>query len=222
MFNLGRSGSNTIGEYKRLVDFPYRPDVVILQYFGNDVQDREPLFDPNAGSPDWPQIEKTLSASSSQSAAARLAGDTITRIAGSPFIIWCARALFTCDYLLYSSPPPGASPYLVRLMKEYASPAVWAAHEKDLRQFATYSRERGIPLVVLVFPFLQQLEVSRYYTQKVSAVFRGQGIAVVDMTDLVSDLSLSDRIVNNTDPHASPLVHRIAAEHLLPLVAGGH
>ena len=37
-------------------------------------------------------------------------------------------------------------------------PAVWSAHEIDLRQFVTYAKTRRTPLVVLVFPFLQQPE----------------------------------------------------------------
>ena len=38
VLNLGRNGSDTRDEYARLLNYPLEPDVLILQYFGNDIE----------------------------------------------------------------------------------------------------------------------------------------------------------------------------------------
>jgi lysophospholipase L1-like esterase len=222
VYNAGLSGSDTQDEYRRLLAFPVKPDAVILQYFGNDIEERASLYDPKAPSSDWPRVAQMLSQPDAQpGAAARVANTVLTGLAGSRLVALCANTLFACNYLAYLAPQPANTPYLEQLLRFYASPAVWSAHEADLRQFVTYSKTRQTPLVVLVFPFLQQPEVSRYYTQKVSAVFRNEGIPAVDLTDDVVRLPLRDRVANSNDPHASPRVHQIAAEHLLPFLRRG-
>jgi hypothetical protein len=215
VYNAGVSGSDTIDEFRRLVAFPVVPDVVVLQYFGNDIEGRVPLYDPHEPAGDAPAAASRPA--EPPDLATRVANDAVTRLAGSPALTSCANLLFACNYLA-NLVPLQTSDYVQQVLRYYASPTVWHAHEQDLRQFITYSKAHGTKLVVVVFPFLQLPEASRYWTQKVSGVFRREGIPAVDLTDDVLPLSVAERVVNSSNPHASPRVHQIAAERILQVL----
>jgi hypothetical protein len=215
VYNAGLSGSDTINEFERLVAFPVIPDVVILQYFGNDIERRVSLYDPREPSDTLPAAASRPGAP--PGLATRLANDVVTRLAGSRAIASCNYLLFACNYLANLAPLQ-TSGYADEMLRYFASPSVWHAHEQDLRQFIAYAKAHRARLIVVVFPFLQQPESSRYWTQKVSAVFRREGIPVVDLTDDVLPLSIADRVVNSSDPHASPRVHQIAADRILQVL----
>jgi hypothetical protein len=221
VYNAGQAGSGTKDEFERLQAFPMTPDLVILQYFGNDIEDMSPIFNPQDVQPGWAAVDAMFAAASddgSANPAISAASRLMSGLANSPFVQSCGPVSFACNYVAYSSPPTGAPPYLGQLLRMYATPAVWSAHETDLRRFVSYSKTRGIPLVVIVFPFMQQPVASRYYTEKVSSVFRDSGITVIDLASDVLTLRLRDRVANASDAHASAVVHRIAAERLLQVI----
>lgn len=79
-----------------------------------------------------------------------------------------------------------------------------------------YARENSIQLIVLVFPFLVDVEMSdSLYVNDIVNFFRTNKVSVINVSQLVKDVPVSERIVNNNDNHPSKLVNRIVAPEIL-------
>jgi hypothetical protein len=65
----------------------------------------------------------------------------------------------------------------------------------------------GVPVVLVIFPHLTDLDISAVYVDQVGGHFRARGAHVVDVRELVRDLPVRQRVVNAADFHASVIVH---------------
>ena len=69
-------------------------------------------------------------------------------------------------------------------------------------------------LIVVVIPVLNDLNFSIPFLNKVIPLFQDKGVTVINTVDLVKDIPVNQRIVNNNDAHASELVHKLIAVSL--------
>ena len=183
------TSSDSRGLFRGLVEFPWPPHVLVLSYFGNDLHEaaEELGFVPPAHVPygDLP----------------------------APVRAVVQRSYFL-DYLYWSWPRGELFGWWGFFQRAWGDPRVVALHERDLEKFVQYSRDRKVPMVVVLFPFLHDAETSALYVPRVKAFFEARGVRVIDASTLVADLPVSERIATVNDVHPSPLVHARVADAL--------
>jgi len=186
--NLGRNGADTRMEFETLRKAPWRPSTVILQYYCNDIEGvaRESGLSFPGFTPYHNRLIMVLSLSS-----------------------------YLVNYVYWLFPHSDEEPYTEFLFGAYRNRRVFDAHLADLQRFVRYADENHVHLIVVVFPFyLEEPSRSSFITQAVGRLFQENGVAVVDVAQLIDSLPPRERIVNRNDGHASTKVHRLVADAL--------
>ncbi|HXB41830.1 MAG TPA: SGNH/GDSL hydrolase family protein [Bacteroidia bacterium] len=192
MYNLGVSGSDTRDEFKRLQSFPMKPDVVIWQYFGNDIEGV--LKANNVNPPEFKPYEDV-----------------------PEFLSPLVDNSYFFNFVYWQFPHPYLKPFFGYLTEGYKNENFFEQHLEDLEKIILYCRQNNIKLVVVLFPYLQSLEGSNIYVPRISKFFLQNAVPVLNVTPLVRNMSLKERIVNNNDVHPSVKVHHIVGETLYEL-----
>ena len=193
VYNLGLSGSDTRDEYARLTRFGVTPDVLVLQYFPND-------------------IEKVAAQQGLTPAAFEPYSD-LPRSLRSLFM-----RSYLLNYLYWRFPHGNFAPFDTYARTAYNTPAIINAHLADLNQFIDYAQQHHARLYVVLFPFSHALEKSAEYTKPVVSFFRQHNVPVLDAGKLMADLQPNDRVVGRNDGHASALVNRRVGDALARLM----
>jgi hypothetical protein len=131
VFNIGRRGASTGREIDDVIEYPYPPDILVLSYFVNDIDEialSRGIMEP----PKMPPISPLLSPLVNNSYAFN-------------FFYW---RLFR---LLQASQPDDR--WLWRL-RAYNDPDAWWLHQKQLLSLYKGTQSEQIPFVVVVFPSL--------------------------------------------------------------------
>jgi hypothetical protein len=131
---------------------------------------------------------------------------------------YLVRASYLANFVYWQLPHGDGRPYEAFLTAMFADPQVIAGHRQDLARFCTWSEEQHVPLVVALFPMLEDLEWSRKATASVKELFAEHDVPVLDVADLIADLPLDERRVNHHDGHASALVHQRVGEALAKML----
>jgi lysophospholipase L1-like esterase len=187
--NLGSNGADTRQEAYLLETYPFRPDVLVLSYYVNDVLGaaaalghREPPFRPYANL--------------------------------APPLAWLVMRSYLLDFVYWLLPQRDQAGIRKHLARCFTWPDVVALHEQDLQHIVDWARERGCAVIAVVFPSLIQLEESAAWIAPALGVFARNGIPAIDVRTLLGDLEPDERIINRNDPHASARVHERVAEAL--------
>ena len=213
VYNLGLNGADTQVEYNQLVQFPIKPNLIILAHHPNDIE-RVPRTSTNLGS----------SASALRTLYASLLPLSIQKslIQNSYFLnyfFWKFNPISTLDKEVsiagkaYFESAAGQDQHLA----SYLNKDMFTQHLKDIYQFVLLSREESIPLVVLLFPetWDETIEFSETYAnQPIEAFLQREGIAVLDVYPTIKEVPVVERIVNNNDAHLSELAHHKIADVL--------
>jgi lysophospholipase L1-like esterase len=189
VINLGRQGADTRDEYQTMTGFiastGKRPSSIVLQYFGND-------------------IEEVAKQCGMRYTLFQPYGDL------HPAARYVIKRSFFLNYLYWMVPGRGYSSYFDFLEKSYANDSIFNRHKQDLEKFIGYSRENHIPLLVVVFPFMQDPGLSkRVYADKLERWFDQNGVAYIDVAALTGGMPVRQRVVNGNDAHASVAVNRL-------------
>ena len=191
--NLGVNAADTKTELMRLDQLPIKPHVIVLQYFGNDIV--EGAHDAGFEPPLWvPYINVP----------------TLLR----PLV---ARS-YLANYIFFSLPRSDVDAYWSFLKDLYRRPELRARHEQELRAFVAHTRTLGVPLIVVLFPYLHDLPASEIYVPWVRDVFTQEGVSVLDVRSLVESMPVRERVVNLNDVHPSVAVHRRVADALYAMM----
>jgi len=197
--NLALPGMNTVAEAAQLATegMAYDPDVVVVGYVLNDSEDPQSAEARRVR--DWALEQKEESGKRSllsHSALYRLIGTRLRATAENRRRIAGFRSMYAAD-------APG-----------------WVENQKALKTMAGLCRERGIPLVVVIFPLFGNPLDSNYPFAGIHAqVARAAGDAgarVVDLLSAYRGLRWELLVVNGAaDEHPNEIAHRIAADVLL-------
>lgn len=196
IINIGKPNLDSRDEYNVMKDFLYQtrihPKKIILQYYGNDIEgvaaNNGLIFDGFHPPPDM-----------------------------NKFIIFIGSGSYFFNYMYFLFPREylGAT-YITFLTRAYKNDHMLSEHKNDLRLFVDYARENSIQLIVIVFPFLADIEMSNsMYVSDIVNFFKANEVCVIDVSSVVKDIPVSERIVNINDGHASKIVNMIVAQEIL-------
>ncbi|GAB4029774.1 SGNH/GDSL hydrolase family protein [Spirosoma jeollabukense] len=192
-YNLGISGSDTRDEFKRLTKFAVKPDVLILQYFPNDIEKvaHDHGLVPTGFAP-YSDLPRPL----------------------QPLFI----KSYLLNYLYWQFPHGNFAPFDTYARTAYGTPAIINDHLNDLNQFVEYAKANNARLYVVMFPFVHNLEQSAEYTKPVVDFFRKNNVPILEVGKLIGDIDIKDRVVGRNDGHASPIVNKRVGEALFQLM----
>lgn len=194
LVNLGRNGSDTIDEYRRLEAHPLAPDAVVLQYYLNDIEGAA----QRAGWP-WPAFAPYE--------------DVPCPVQD------LLRGSFLLNWLYWEFPHADGADYVAMLDKALNDDALLQRHLADLERFCRYAEARHVPLVVVLFPFLTDPEHCRPTLDRVEAMFAAHHVPLLDVGGLLRDVPVRERTANPCDAHPSARVHELVATELGRLLA---
>lgn len=192
-YNLGISGSDTRDEYVRLLKFGKTPDILILQYFPND-------------------IEKVALAHGLVPQGFRPYSD-LPRFIQSLFM-----RSYLLNYLYWQFPHGNFSPFDVYARTAYGTPAIINDHLSDLTKFIIYAKEHHCRFYVVMFPFSHNIEKTAEYVKPVVTLFQNNNVPMLDVGKLMVDIEPKDRVVGRNDGHASSIVNQRVGDALFKLV----
>ena len=193
--NLAESGLNAVQEASRLDSegFAYAPDVVVVAYVLNDSEDETAAEARRAA--DWVEERKHPPSPSllDRSALARLVRTRLWATVENRRRVEGFRSMYADDY------------------------AGWVAARRALKAMGGMCRERGVPLVVAIFPlFGNALDDGYPFADahaRVSQAAGDAGAKVVDLLPLYRGLDWKLLVVDGADDeHPNEIAHRIAAQ----------
>jgi lysophospholipase L1-like esterase len=199
--NLGEPGLNAVQEASRLASegFAYEPDVVIVAYVLNDSEDENAAEARRAA--DWVEEQRRGPSASllDRSALVRLVRTRVRATVENRRRVEDFRSMYADDY------------------------AGWAAARRALKAMGGMCRERGVPLVVAIFPLFGNPLDDRYpfaeIHAKVAQAAGEAGARVVDLLPFYRGLDGTLLVVNGADDeHPNEIAHRIAARAIAPAV----
>lgn len=192
--NLAEPGLNAVQEASRLDSegFAYGPDAVVVAWVLNDSEDEQAAEARRAA--DWVEEQKQGPSLSflDRSALARLVRSRVRATVENRRRVEGFRSMYADDY------------------------AGWVAARRALKAMGGMCRERGVPLVVAIFPlFGNRLDEGYPFADvhaKVAAAAAESGARVVDLLPLYRGLDGKLLVVDGADDeHPNEIAHRIAA-----------
>ena len=129
------------------------------------------------------------------------------------------RGSYLANFVYWLFPHADGRGYVQSMDGAQRDEAVLGRHLADLQRFVEYSRRRDVPLVVVLFPVLNESLACEALLARVAGVFAAAGIPVVDVADLVRDVPIAARVANPQDAHASELVHARVADALVRVLS---
>lgn len=186
-----RPGWSSDAEYAALAKYPFKPDVVVLSYYVNDMsyllgKEVQALGAPPRGL-EW----------------------FATGLFSTSYLYW---------HVLGGGLDTAQARYAERQTSMYDDPELWSRHATDLARFVELARANSIELCVLVWPRLDDVASSRAVTAKVGALFREQGARVLDLAPLLADRPARELVLSRIDAHPSRALHAEVGRLLAPLV----
>jgi hypothetical protein len=196
VINIGRNNLDSREEYDLMTDFFHltmiKPKTIVLQYYGND-------------------IDGVAKSSGIKFDGFRPPADM------NKFLILIGSGSYLFNYIYWMFPREylGAS-YINFLTQAYKNDAVLSKHKDDLKLFVNYARENSIQLIAIIFPLLQDIEMSdSMYVNNIVNFFETNNATTINVSSLVKNIPMSERMININDGHASKKVNRIVAQEIL-------
>lgn len=225
VINIGKNGMDSRGEYDLMRQFIHltriKPEKIILQYHGNDIEAaayREGLYKVNLSilGEEIPIMTRMRQVTDNGFMINAL--DHRVNIPYKyGFLIFLGSGSYFLNYLYWSFPQDNIyMPYEKFITQAFNNKVVLAKHEDDLRLFVDFAQKNSIKLIVLVFPQLENMAWSDLlYGHHVVNFFKTHHVDVINVSELVKNIPLSERIINQNDRHASAKVNRIIAQEIL-------
>ena len=199
VMNLGVGGSDVADANTRLSAYPLKPDLLIFSYYPNDIEQ------------------------DGQRAGLRLQKAQSYTDVAFPFR-YLIRRSYVLNHLYWRFPHPSElTDYKGYLRQCYTYSKVKALHRRNLDNLIHQADSLQIPMMVVVFPFLEDAKGSDFATVPIVTHFRSKGIEVLDVRQWLLGKDPSDFIVNNNDPHPNEHMHAMVADSLYDrLLAKGY
>ncbi|MFN8260530.1 MAG: SGNH/GDSL hydrolase family protein [Chitinophagales bacterium] len=191
VYNLGINGIGTQKELDILKSAPVKPAIVFWQYFFNDIDELLLAYDYAFSF--TPYRENNV------------------------WIRKITKGSFFFNYLYWSIPHEDASAYLRALEKGIRNKELIKQHLSDCDAVITYCKDNDIKLVLLSFPLfaVDDNHVFNKHTRFIADHFASKAVDVVRVDALTKDMRREEKMINDSDPHASRQVNRRVADFIL-------
>jgi len=190
MYNLGMSGADTRDEVRRLKEFPVKPDVIVLEYFPNDIE--------KVGR------EKGLTLTGAEPYA-DLKGPFATMV----------KRFYLPNFIYWQLPHASFGTFEKFVQTAYTDTTILNEHLRDLSKMIDYRDSTKSEMYAVFVPFLFQMDKSAGYTKPVEDFLRSKGVKVITFTEEIAAVPEKKRVVGKNDGHASAEVNAVIAEKLL-------
>ncbi|NWF68692.1 MAG: SGNH/GDSL hydrolase family protein [Chloroflexi bacterium] len=189
VMNLGQIGTSTPQQLANLQAYPVTPDVVILQYFLNDIE------------------YAALSIGQDPRISVIPPGGLIDESALLNFVYW--------RYFYGRSSGDLGQRQWEWNYAQYDNYVVWDIHRAELQAFSDYVDSRGARLILVIFPNMFEPFRSIAYVDRVAQVFIDSGHPdVLKLFDAAEAWPIEQRIVSPFDQHASVAFNHLVAQML--------
>lgn len=201
--NFGKGGTGTVLQNRQIVPVlaRVRPDVVVLSYLFNDLEDELGLVKVN-GLPIAPRERYFLAA--------------------TPF----ANYLFWSHFVTSRLPALGTEMTLA-WATNYMDDRSFASHQQQLQEMFDAVRKMGAKPAAVLMPYPQMwINVTppfrdRIYA-RITAAFDALQVPVLSLRDLEDQFPPGAFEVNPNDSHPGPAVHRAIADRIRPWLLAQH
>jgi len=201
VINLAQPSFDTKSEYESVLKFiessGIQPDMIVLQYYVNDIDHiarKHGLKGDGEGFSPYSEL------------------NFLTR--------WFIKGSYFLNYIYWIFPGQEVNGYLDYVEKAYSNELIFTEHMKEFNVFQNYAKSKQIQFLVILFPLMQEIELSkRLYITKVNRYLENQGINSIDLSNIIEQIPIEDRIVNRNDAHPSHEVHRKIGEEIIPSIS---
>lgn len=199
VFNVAVNGWDTVDELTNVPLYPYKPDIVILSYVTNDIDNAIRTVKGNLPVPFiQPQWSTSLLSQS-----------------------------FLLDYIYWQiiykrQFAENGTRIDQSLLDSYLDPEIWAVQQENLVKFSEWAKRNNAPLIVIAWPRLDNVASSAKPLQLVSDVFTSQGATIIDGTEMFKTDAPSSLIVSPVNTHPNEKAHRRIADALYSAVIALH
>ena len=189
---IAQSGWDSDVELHYLEAYPFKPDVVVLSYYLNDIDHL--LTDPSQNP------------------------DAVFSFPDNPTLSWIVLNYFVPNFAYYNllqyTSPVRATNFTDRLINAHLDDVLWAQQAWWLNEMVVWTQAHGERLIVLLWPQIAAVEDSIPATVRLRDFFQERDVQVVDMSDVLRDKNPREMIVNRFDAHPGIPAQRLAAEQL--------
>ncbi len=197
--NVAQVGWSTTEQYQAILNYPYKPALIILSYFIDDIR-----------------------------AAALKSGESfkfknLASLPSQPVLNWLIGNSHFLNYFYwqwyrYHNQQP-EDRYWQYLRQFYATGPAWELHKQELTQLAKYTQQTQIQLLPILFPNLVAIDSSQPILQQITQLFNELQLTPLNLTPLFINHSPATLIVNATDAHPNEQVHQWVADELFKQLA---
>ncbi len=197
VINAGRSNTNLSDHWRFVCDVgqPLAPDLVVVQFYLNDLELRQ-----------------------NDSVEEGLLETLMTQMVRRSYVLFALKHRF--ENLGVSVTKEAATCPAARWVDSLAqqiheSGPGWMSLCEAIERFATLSQKEDLPIYVVLYPHPGlQLPRMREIHDSVRQRAESAGLPTIDLIDLGTTLSQSERIVGEMDHHPSGTMHRLAAQRI--------
>jgi|GEM_PF-5860160 len=197
VINICERGADTFRELDNLSQYikavePVRPNVLIWQYYANDIERAATWSNLKPNYPPLTQQQKFLEE------------------------LLKSRS-FLCDYVYWELfYPDYGKQYMAYLANAFGNTKIVNMHLTPMEDAIRWCASNNIKLIVVIFPILGDLEKSEeLYTTNLMGFLQSQGVTSIDMTPYLKEIPLKNRVVHGSNPHPTPQIHALTATKII-------
>ncbi|MBN1994184.1 MAG: hypothetical protein JW953_15910 [Anaerolineae bacterium] len=195
VMNMGEMGFSTKEEIDKVKSFPYKPDILIHQYYINDIRNAAYSRNMKYVGPDlspWAVFKPLVDHSYALN-----------------FIYWRSVLM---------GPSSWQGSNLDWLERAYNDPEVWWVHQQELLTVYQGAVSEQVKLLVVVFPDLSDVSATRHLSDRVVKFYEERGVPVLNVAELVEGVPREQLVVSNIDSHPNEWLHAQVANELYKMV----
>ena len=202
VINAGKPAANTEWEvaYLERRGERYDPDLVLVQFYSNDIEVREYADDPGTPGTDHPAMRR------------------INRFFARSYILFFLRD--HCDRLVMKigrwADAEIPQDYLAALAERVRQDDPgWRRCLQAFDRLAGWSKEQAVPLAVVLFPHPGEAHPGvTYLHQRLAEQLERKGIACLDLREMVNRIPPGVQLAHPFDHHPSPTYYKAAARRI--------
>lgn len=196
VINIAHCGWATEKEYKAILSHPYKPDIIILCYTFNDIEDAARKIGVKMKLPINPPP--------------RIIKSFISTSYLFNYFYW--------RYIRYIRPESIIQTYCENIQNYFLDEMVWQEHKGELLNIINYAKIRNIELIIVLIPLPSRIEFSKKIMSKAAGFMELNKISVISLIDKFRGRDYRDLIVSLTDGHFNVKANREIADILFDRV----